>query len=138
MRSLPRFYRDNRAPSDSARANSRKAATTTSTLRTGRNVRFQTDSSGTSISSLRQAANSKAASISSLWRYGYNSSTSSTLWPAASRPRRVPTVTRVPPNARLSTHPGGIEGDTARIHSANYRQPAARLQAHSISMGPGS
>lgn len=41
-------------------------------------------------------ANSSAARTSTLLRYGYRSSTSSTLWPAASKPRRVPTVTRVP------------------------------------------
>lgn len=56
----------------------------------------QADSSGTSISSFRQAANCNAARMSSASKYGYIFSTSSEVCPDANNPSTVPTVTRMP------------------------------------------
>ena len=57
---------------------------------------LQADSSGTSISSLRHAANWSAAKISFASKYGYIFRISSDEWPAANNPSTVPTVTRMP------------------------------------------
>ena len=97
-------------------------------------VQKQLHGRGSSDSSVRHAAYVSAARTSSGSKYGYAIRISCSEWPAASRPKTVPTVTRIP---RMQGRPPMTRGSCVMRRSSSMRAAYPRLRCSATERSPG-